>query len=404
MTLCTLIVATFTLICVILITAQDARAQNNDLRPVLEPLQLIQDPDSDTSVFPEIPEIPSGEEITPPTPGEEISESEGGSIPLLIENVSNSVVGIVSEVSAASPIGFGINPEFDGSGFVYDKEGKIVHIVTNEHVVSGYEEERFYIYFQDGSRYVAKVIGTDPFADIAVLQIIWNVSQPLQPLLIGNSSDLRLGQEVIAIGNPFLGGESYVNLITRGIISKLGIEAALGEPGAGSILDAVVSDAPGAGGFSGGPLLNNQGQLIGIIAGGDPGEQCCSYAIPSNSVSRIVPILIETGEYLHPYVGIIPVTLNADQLARELVPRNIQGVIVSTIDRDSPAHKAGIRGAVFNEFSEEELGDIILAIDGKPVSTADEFNAIIDTYPVGDDVDLTLFRNDMIEHVTVTLE
>lgn len=323
-------------------------------------------------------------------------------VPRVISNVSNSVVGIVIPFLAeAIP---GANPAFDGSGFVYNKEGRVSHIITNEHVVSGFEEDPLYVYFQDGSRYEASIIGTDPISDVAVLQIIWNASESLEPLTMGNSSNLQVGEEVIAIGNPFI-SESYSNLVTKGIISKLGVEAETGEDFGEStkILDAIVTDTVISGGSSGGPLLNNQGQVIGMTTASDD-AQCCTYAVPSDTISRIVPILIEAGEYIHPSIGLIPVTLNSDPTARESTPENIQGVIVDTIKAEGPAHRAGLRGSTVDEFGEVNFGDIITAIDGKSVISADEFNAVIDQHSVGDSVNLTLYRNGTLQSVSATLE
>jgi S1-C subfamily serine protease len=327
---------------------------------------------------------------------------ESVTLPSVIDKVSNSVVGIVIP-SIAEAIS-GANPTFDGSGFVYDKEGKVSHIVTNEHVVSGFEEEPLYVYFQDGSRYTASVIGTDPIADIAVLEIIWNASKPLQPLTMGNSSNLRVGEEVIAMGNPFI-TESYANLVTKGIISKLGVEAETGDDFEGStrILDAIVTDTVIDDGSSGGPLINNQGQVIGMTTAADD-NQCCAYAVSSNAISRIVPVLIEEQEYIHPSIGLIPVTLNSDPKARESIPENIQGVFVKTIEAEGPAHGVGLRGSTVNEFGEVKLGDIITAIDRKPVISADEFNAVIDQHSVGDSVNLTFYRNGTLQSVNATLE
>ena len=324
------------------------------------------------------------------------------SIPSVIENATNSVVGIVSSLSSESPAG--VNPEFDGSGFVYDKEGRIVHIVTAQHVVAGFEEEPFYAYFEDGSRYIGKVIGTDPIADIAVIQIVWNETRPLVPMSIGNSSDLQVGEEVIAIGSPFLSTQSFVNLVTNGIISKVGDEIFLSEIASPPILNAIITNAPIAGGNSGGPLLNDQGQVIGMILAADDGLQCCTYAVPSNTISRIVPNLIETGEYIHSYIGLTTATLNANQAIREMIPENIQGAIINDIIRDGPAHKAGLRGLAVNEFGEYEIGDIIMAIDGEIISTADQFDAAIDEKSVGEVIELALFRNGTVENVTVALE
>jgi S1-C subfamily serine protease len=388
-------------ILVLTITAQDPSSQiRSSFHFFHASAQLVQGgSDNETLSVAEFPVIPSS--AAQQVQQQQQQQSEDGFYSV-IEKAINSSVGIISEFSTtASPLGLGVNPEFDGSGFVYDQQGQIIHIVTNEHVVSGFEEEPFYIYFQDGSRYIGNVIGTDPVADIAVLEMIYNGTQPLQPLELGNSSDLHVGEEVTAIGSPYLEPESISNLVTKGIVSKLGIEPVTGDTG--SIIDAIVTDLSIHGGSSGGPLLNSQGQVVGIMTASDE-TPCCSYAVPSNTISRVVPVLIETGVYFHPYIGIYPVSLNADPIARDAVPPNIQGVIVSTIDRDSPAHKAGIDASTLNDFGEQEYGDIVMAIDQEPISGVDEFDAVIDRYSVGDNIDLTLYRNGEIEHVIVTLE
>jgi hypothetical protein len=215
-------------------------------------------------------------------------------------------------------------------------------------------------------------------------------------LAIGNSSELQVGEQVIAIGNPFLSTQSYTNLLTTGVISKLGVEALLIENfETESILNAIVTDAAIAEGNSGGPLLNLRGEVIGMNTAADDDTPCCTYAIPSNTIKHIVPTLIETGEYVHPWLGLAPLTLNVDSQSSESIPSNIQGVIVSYIDRDGPAHKAGIEGSTINQFDEIEIrGDIITAVDGEPVATADEFNAYIDEHKfVGDNVVLSIYRN-----------
>ena len=322
----------------------------------------------------------------------------------ILKRVENSVVGIITESND------GPNLEFDGTGFVYNAGKDIPYVVTNSHVVEGFKEVD--VSFIDGSVYRAEVEGIDRQGDIAVLQFIGNVTnqqeQPPSPLLIGNSSELQVGEQVIAIGNPFLSDQSFANLLTTGVISKLGVEYLQDDEfGTGSILNAIVTDAAIAEGNSGGPLLNLKGEVIGMNTASDDDTPCCTYAIPSNTIKHIVPILIETGEYIHPWIGITPVTLNADPQARQSIPSNIQGVIVSSIDRGGPADKARLKGSIINQFGEREGGDIITAIDRQPITTADEFNAYIDEHKsLAEKVELSIYRNGqpLNRPVPVTLE
>ena len=197
--------------------------------------------------------------------------------------------------------------KYDGSGFVYAKEDEnIVQIVTNEHVIEDSDTVR--VTFSDGSTYTANVLGSDSQGDIAVLEIIMNSSttqqqQSPEPLAIGNSSELQIGEPAIAIGYPFLGEQSFSNLLTSGVISEIGIDVrGFGEEEEDEeedippILNAIVTDAAIADGNSGGPLFNIEGQVIGMTTTSDEDSPCCTYAIPSNTITRIVPVLVENGE------------------------------------------------------------------------------------------------------------
>src|SRR5438445_4560024 len=245
------------------------------------------------------------------------SSSSATPLPLktIFKQVEKSVVQITSKIPAAPDA---LNPQAPnatalGSGFVYDNQG---HIITNGHVV-GYAKI-VDVTFVDGNRYTAKVIGTDIFSDIAVLQISRNTTQQQQqlvdsvePLTIGNSSKLEVGDQVIAIGNPF----GLSDTMTTGIVSGVGrlLPAAAG---AGfSIPNTIQTDAPINPGNSGGPLLNMQGQVVGINTAGlsDTGTfSGIGFAIPSNSITKIVPALIAKGYYLHPYLGIKGGALTSD--------------------------------------------------------------------------------------------
>jgi S1-C subfamily serine protease len=220
----------------------------------------------------------------------------------MFKQVENSVVQVTSKI----PVNNTINSQTQnatalGSGFVYDKQG---HIITNAHVVGG--SKTVDVTFVDGNRYTAKVIGTDDDSDIAVIQITDNnITKSLKPLTIGNSSKMEVGDSVIAVGNSF----GLSDTMTTGIVSQIG--RLLPSSGFGfSIPDAIQTDAPINPGNSGGPLLNMQGQIIGINTAGisaseQGGSTGVGFAISSNTVMRIVPILIEKGHFIHPYLGII---------------------------------------------------------------------------------------------------
>jgi S1-C subfamily serine protease len=289
-----------------------------------------------------------------------------------------------------------------GSGFVYDKQG---HIITNAHVVG--EAKIVDVAFIDGNRYTAKVVGTDIYSDLAAVQIIDNATQRLKPLVIENSSKLEVGDPVIAIGNPF----GLSDTMTIGIVSQGGrllpSSAGLGF----SIPDAIQTDAQINPGNSGGPLLNIQGQVIGIntaaiSASAQGGFSGVGLAIPSTTVLRIVPTLIEKGYYTHPYVGLTLITLTSDlaQTINGSLPTNFKGVYVDLIKKDGPADKAGIHGSTIDQYSMKHGGDIIIAVDGHTVTRSEDLISYIDDHKsVGDSVIFTVHRNGHALNLKTTL-
>ena len=315
----------------------------------------------------------------------------------------NSVVGIILPTN----IGNNPNPVFDGTGFVYGKEGSILYVVTPAHVISGNEAGNVYVAFPDGSTYEASVQGSDPRTDIAVLELKHNATQErsVEPVRLGNSSAVAVGEEVLAVGNPFLGGgRTLPNLATRGIVGAAGVEVGAGGEGQ-SLIGAIVTDVPIAGGSSGSPLFNFKGDVIGMEVASDTGEQCCSYAVPANILKKVATSLIQKTQYDFPWIGITPFTLTTSDILAYGLPVGIEGVKVTFIDRGGPAHKAGIAATIVNEFGEEELGDIITAIDGHTISSADQFKLYIEeNTSVGDTIDLSVFRNGKVLNIPVTLE
>ncbi len=311
----------------------------------------------------------------------------------IFKKVENSVVQITSKVSTVDNSviinGSPLQSQSTrlGSGFVYDKDGRII---TNNHVVEG--SKTVNVTFVDGNTYTAKVVGTDPDNDIAVIQIIDNFSdEAVTPLIFGDSSQLQVGQQVIAIGNPF----GLSDTMTHGIVSQIG--RLLPNQNVGfSIPDIIQVDAPINPGNSGGPLLNMQGEVIGMntaIKTNTGDFSGIGFAIPSNSILRIVPQLIKTGTYNHPWLGIAGTSMNPDVALANNLPRNYKGVIVDNIVKDGPADKAGITAATLDENNIPHGGDIVTAVDGHPIKTIYDIIAYMDEYKsVGDKVVLTINR------------
>src|SRR5919109_800120 len=297
--------------------------------------------------------------------------------PLSIYDIFNKVEDSVVQITTSVPPSTIPNPDRQqenrtalGSGFVYDNNG---HIVTNNHVVAN--ARIVDITFIDGNRYTANVTGRDVYSDLAVLKIVENFTQAelAPPLTLGNSSKLKVGDQVVAIGNPF----GLEGSITTGIVSQTGRLLPLEETGF-SVPDAIQTDALINPGNSGGPLLNMKAEIIGVnTAGIFPGN--IGFAVPSNAVKRIVPILIETGNYTHPWLGMTGGPVTSDVAQREGLERNFKGIIVDTIVKDSPADKAGINGSITNQYGERLGGDIITAVDGNPVVRMEDLISYLET-------------------------
>jgi S1-C subfamily serine protease len=286
-----------------------------------------------------------------------------------------------------------------GSGFVYDKQG---HVVTNNHVIDGAKTAD--LTFVDGNTYTAKVIGSDPSGDLAVLQITDNFSaEKVVPLPIANSSSLQVGQQVIALGNPF----GLSDTMTTGIISQIG--RLLPNPDTGfSIPNGIQTDAPINPGNSGGPLLNTEGQVVGLntAISSSTGEfSGIGFAIPSNAITKEVPRLIQTGTYSHPWLGIAGGAITPDISQGAGLPRNYKGVAIGSVQTDSPAQKAGLQGMSQDQSSStQHVGDIIIRADGHPLRSIDDLINYIDTQKsVGDNVMLALNRHGQIMNINVVL-
>jgi len=326
----------------------------------------------------------------------------------IFKKAQNSVVQITSIVSNPNTdIIINGNPiqsqsERLGSGFVYDKQG---HIITNSHVVEGVKTVD--VTFVDGNTYTAKVVGLDRDNDIAVLQITDDFSQEnIVPLSMGNSSNLQVGQQIIAIGNPY----GLADTMTTGIISQTG--RLLSDPNNQySIPNTIQIDAPINPGNSGGPLMDMQGQVVGIntaIFSDNGAFSGIGFAIPSNIIVKEVPELIKTGTYKHPWLGIAGSSLTPQIDQAMGLSKNFKGVLVSTAISGGPADKAGLQGSSIQEDANENQllvgGDILTSIDGQPIKRMDDLISYIDGQKkVGDKVNLTFYRDGKIVDSTAIL-
>jgi S1-C subfamily serine protease len=283
-------------------------------------------------------------------------------------------------------------PRGTGSGFLWDRLG---HVVTNHHVVAGASGAT--VRLADGRAFAATLVGSSPAHDLAVLRIGLGADRP-GPLPVGTSHDLRVGQKVFAIGNPF--GLDWT--LTTGIVSALNRE--LPTETGGAIEGLIQTDAAINPGNSGGPLLDSAGRLIGVntaIFSPSGASAGIGFAVPVDTVNRVVPQLIATGRYVRPALGIrVEHQLNA-ALARRY---GIEGVFVLEVERGSPAARAGLRPARLGGDGAFEPGDVIVAVDGRPVArVADLLNAL-DRFSPGAEVTVTLMRDGRRTDVRVVLE
>ena len=312
----------------------------------------------------------------------------------LFNRAENSVVLITSQSNATTLRDNAVvgQTTASGSGFVYDNQG---HIVTNDHVIK--EHKVVDVEFADGNIFKAKIVGIDPSTDLAVLQIAGDFSnERLVPLTLGNSSLLQVGQEVAAIGNPF----GLQNLMTQGIISGLRVLLPTNQTGF-SIPDVIVTDVPLNPGNSGGPLLNMQGEIIGIntaIAYTNQFSEL-SYSISSNILKKIVPQLIAHGTYNHPWLGVTGYSLSIDLERSSGLPMDYKGVIISSVQTGSPAAKVNLQPTTI-----KHMGDIIIAIDGHPVKRfQDIINYLESTRSVGNTIIVRFLRNGTVKNVDIQL-
>ncbi|RMF79996.1 MAG: PDZ domain-containing protein [Chloroflexi bacterium] len=317
------------------------------------------------------------------------------------ERISPSVVNVTATSVSLDAMGDVVPQAGTGTGWVFDTQG---HIVTNFHVIEG--ANNVFITLPDGTPIPSEVIGIDPSNDLAVLEIPTGFDT-LQPVPLGNLDDVRVGQFVVAIGSPF----GLEQTLTVGVVSSLG--RTIQSPNGRFIGEIIQTDAAINPGNSGGPLLNRAGELIGVntaIISPVRGSSGVGFAIPVNTVERIVPSLIENGVFPHPWLGInlVDITPPRAQILRNAgmdVPVDF-GVLITDVAPNGPASefdlRSGNRTLNIGNATVQIGGDIITALEGEAVRTTRDLTILLETRTtVGEKVDLTIIRDGEEQIITV---
>ena len=349
----------------------------------------------------------SSSDVSPNSLSSSISSSEAITLPKIFNKTENSVVQITSSSPTSNSLVIRNGEQIPqnnvalASGFVYDQDG---HIITNNHVIS--DPNSVEVTFVDGDSYSAKVIGKDPYSDIAVLQITDDGFQKhIPPLKAANSSALQVGEQVIAIGNPF----GLSGTLTSGVVSQMGRVLPNDITGY-SISNIIQTDAAINPGNSGGPLLNNRGELVGMntaIFSNTGVYAGVGFAIPSNMVQKVASSLLKNGSYEHPYMGISGITLSPE-ISNATHMNDTKGILVVDITADSPADKAGLRGGdVLTSVDGHDIrlgGDVIVAVDNQSVRAMEDLLSYLEEQKVvGDNIDLSVVRDGKTQHIDMIL-
>ena len=314
----------------------------------------------------------------------------------VFENVSRSVVFVTTVQYVRYLFSRNVTrvPDGTGSGFVWDEQG---HIVTNYHVIANASE--YIVTLADQRRFPARLVGQSAAHDLAVLKI--DVPEdPPPPVTVGSSHDLRVGQTVLAIGNPF----GFDHTLTTGVISALDREID-GEQGL-IIKNLIQTDAAINPGNSGGPLIDSAGRLIGIntmIYSPSGAYAGIGFAVPVDTVNRVVPQLISQGVYVRPTLGTLGIVAYDDYSRRLLRNSGVVGVVVLSVAENSPAERAGLRG-LRETRTAILLGDIITSVDGRRVDDVADINAALDQRSFGDRMTVTVLRGDREVDVNLRLD
>ncbi len=358
---------------------------------------LLLGPPTGTSLSQEATPVPPPTLAPPPAEALTLLDAEEAVVAYIYESAGPSVVHITSRTEVWDFWRGVVPQEGTGSGFVYDTQG---HVVTNNHVVEGAREIE--VVLADGTVLPAEVVGTDAYYDLAVLRV-----DPAQvraaPLPLGSADSLRVGQRVLAIGNPF----GLDRTLTTGVISALDRTI---ESESGSVIgNAIQTDAAINPGNSGGPLLNSRGEVIGVntaIQSPSGGSVGIGFAVPISAVQRVVPDLIAYGRYRHPSLRV-----QVRELGYEVRPAADgpqRGLLIVALDPNGPAGQAGLQAAEVRRQGFRTVfvgGDIILAINGQEVHTRDDLTLYLEKHTLpGDTVTLTVSNiSGETREVTVTV-
>jgi len=321
------------------------------------------------------------------------------SLSKIYEKVKRSVVMVRGIVQELGPFGY-YYAQVQGSGFVYNFSGQIV-IITNYHVVRN--ALNITVAFVNGNKYEAHVLGSDPYADLAVLSASAPKSE-FHPLEIVNSSSLKVGDPVITVGNPY----GLAGSMSIGVISALGRTITEDITGGYPIANVIQTTAPINPGNSGGPLLNFRGQVIGITTAIVGGSQGVSFAIPSNTILREVESLIKEGSYnKHPWLGARGIDMTYE-IAKAMGVNVTYGWLIVQVMEDGPAYKAGLRGGTRRVYIAGEQiligGDIIVAINNRKVTGIDDLSSYLEEHTMpGQTVNLTIIRDNNKMNIQVKL-
>ncbi len=317
------------------------------------------------------------------TDSEPAATADGLSVGAIYERSNKSVVEITATTGGSQLGGTGSS---QGSGFVYDDKG---HIVTNQHVVEG--ATTISVRFWDGSTRAARLVGKDSSTDLAVIRVAARAAF-LEPLRLGDSSEVEIGDGVVALGSPF----GLEGTVTSGIVSAL--HRQMRAPNNFTITDSIQTDAAINHGNSGGPLVDQRGRVIGVnaqIESESGGSDGVGFAIPSNTVRSIITQIIATGEAEHAYLGVSMVAVPS-------------GAAVTEVHSGTPAERAGLRPATSTRTVDgQEIptgGDIVVELDGEAISTSAELQSAVDAKKPGDAVSLTVLRNGKRRTLEVILD
>jgi S1-C subfamily serine protease len=299
---------------------------------------------------------------------------------------SRGAIVLVEARPPGTPLSFGRPSRGDGiatgTGFLVDEAG---HIVTNDHVAAGGRV----VTVQAGPRrrrVRARIVGRDPSTDLALLRVDPNRLPGLAPLPLGDSDDVGVGDPAFAVGNPY----GLQRTLTVGVVSA--VDRSIDAPDGFPIDGAVQTDAAINPGNSGGPLLDGAGRVIGVLAQSESGSSGISYAVPVDTLKRVMPELRRTGRVERAHLGVATVELEPD-LARTLGLRQSEGLVVSDVTDGSPADDAGVRGARSIERGAPRGGDVLLAIDGTPLAESTDLTSALERLSPGAKVELAVLRD-----------